>query len=114
MENKKTWYDNLSQDEIVLANSYHKQIESLIKSLPKDASEEQKNESLKEQKYIFEQKLQPLMVLSHSKKLGMTPDDYKVRLEQIKNIHKLTVKQKMAFIFLLTILVTGLLIVTFG
>jgi ribonucleotide reductase beta subunit family protein with ferritin-like domain len=114
MENKKTWYDNLSQEEKELADSYRTQIESLIKDLPKDASQEQRNENLKKQKYIFDQKLEPLMVLSHSRKLGITPGDYKVRLEKIKNIHRFTIKQKVALVFLLAILSAGVLIVALG
>ena len=104
LKNSKSWYKNLTKEEIELAESYDAEILALINNLPKGATEEQQLESYKKQKLIFEEKLQPLRTLSYSRRAGITPEEYNARIEKIKNRAKITVKQKITFVLLLAIL----------
>ena len=47
MKNSKSWYKNLTKEEIELAESYDAEILALITNLPKGATEEQQLESYK-------------------------------------------------------------------
>ena len=70
MEREKSLYSNLSKKEIELLESYNNQIDELISSMPQNASDEEKKECFEQQKYIYEEKIEPLQTLSFSRKAG--------------------------------------------
>ncbi|WP_448567137.1 hypothetical protein [Thalassotalea ganghwensis] len=95
MESKRPWYEHLSNEEIALADSYYKQIDKLINDLPKNAPEEQQRAAFEKQKFIFEEQLQHLKVISSARKLGITPKEYQDRLAQAKKSSKIFQKLKL-------------------